>query len=42
MDLMVQRRIKQVLKGDQNAFGEIVELYKAKCTRFVFVCLGSA
>lgn len=30
MDLMVQRRIKQVLKGDQNAFGEIIELYKDK------------
>ncbi|KAB7704111.1 RNA polymerase sigma factor SigW [Bacillus aerolatus] len=30
MELIVQRRIKQVLKGDQNAFGEIVELYKDK------------
>ncbi|KKB36575.1 RNA polymerase sigma factor SigW [Bacillus thermotolerans] len=30
MELLVQRRIKQVLKGDQNAFGEIVELYKDK------------
>lgn len=36
MDLMVQRRIKQVLKGDQNAFGEIVELYKDKVYQICF------
>ncbi|OMP68464.1 RNA polymerase sigma factor SigW [Domibacillus epiphyticus] len=36
MDLLVQRRIKQVLKGDQNAFGEIVELYKDKVYQICF------
>lgn len=36
MDLMVQRRIKQVLKGDQNAFGEIVDLYKDKVYQICF------
>ncbi|MFL0362889.1 RNA polymerase sigma factor SigW [Pseudobacillus sp. 179-B 2D1 NHS] len=36
MELIVQRRIKQVLKGDQNAFGEIVELYKDKVYQICF------
>ncbi|MBM7649513.1 RNA polymerase sigma-70 factor (ECF subfamily) [Bacillus ectoiniformans] len=36
MELIVKRRIKQVLKGDQNAFGEIVELYKEKVYQICF------
>ena len=36
MDLIVQRRIKQVIKGDQNAFGEVVELYKDKVYQICF------
>lgn len=36
MDLIVQRRIKQVLRGDQNAFGEIVELYKDNVFQICF------
>lgn len=36
MELIVQRRIKQVLKGDQNAFGEIVELYKDQVYQICF------
>ena len=30
MELLVKKRIKQVLKGDQNAYEEIVEIYKDK------------
>lgn len=36
MELIIQRRIKQVLKGDQNAFGEIVEIYKDKVYQICF------
>ncbi|HZG72995.1 MAG TPA: RNA polymerase sigma factor SigW [Chondromyces sp.] len=41
MDLIVKRRIKQVLKGDQNAFGEIVELYKDKVFQICYRMLGN-
>ncbi|MBH9788126.1 RNA polymerase sigma factor SigW, partial [Clostridioides difficile] len=30
MDALVNKRIKQVLKGDQNAFADIVSLYQHK------------
>ena len=30
METIVKMRIKQVMKGDQNAFADIVELYKDK------------
>ncbi|WMM91364.1 RNA polymerase sigma factor SigW, partial [Heyndrickxia coagulans] len=30
MEATVNRKIKQVMKGDQNAFNDIVELYKDK------------
>jgi len=30
METIVKKRIKQVLKGDQDAYEEIVEIYKEK------------
>jgi RNA polymerase sigma-70 factor, ECF subfamily len=42
MDIIVKKRIKQVLKGDQNAFGEIVELYKDKVYQICYRMLGNA
>ncbi|KAA9016927.1 RNA polymerase sigma factor SigW [Niallia endozanthoxylica] len=41
MEAIVKARIKQVLKGDQNAFGEIVELYKDKVFQLSFRMLGN-
>ncbi|MDQ0216685.1 RNA polymerase sigma-70 factor (ECF subfamily) [Oikeobacillus pervagus] len=41
MDVIVNRRIKQVMKGDQNAFGEIVELYKDKVFQICYRMLGN-
>ncbi|RFU69970.1 RNA polymerase sigma factor SigW [Peribacillus saganii] len=41
MDALVKLRIKQVLKGDQNAFGEVVELYKDKVFQLCFRMLGN-
>ena len=41
METVVKKRIKQVLKGDQNAFGEIVELYKDKVFQLSFRMLGN-
>ena len=41
MELIVKKRIKQVIKGDQNAFGEIVELYKDKVFHVCFRMLGN-
>ena len=38
---MIKERISQVLKGDQNAFGEIVELYKDKVFQICFRLLGN-
>lgn len=42
MDEFVKSRIKQVRKGDQNAFGEIVELYKGKVFQLCFRMLGNS
>ncbi|MEN0647637.1 RNA polymerase sigma factor SigW [Caldifermentibacillus hisashii] len=42
MDEFVKSRIKQVRKGDQNAFGEIVELYKDKVFQLCFQMLGNS
>ncbi|CEE00046.1 MULTISPECIES: RNA polymerase sigma factor SigW [Bacillaceae] len=42
MDEFVKSRIKQVRKGDQNAFGEIVELYKDKVFQLCFRMLGNS
>ena len=41
METIVNSRIKQVLKGDQNAYGEIVELYKDKIFQLCFRMLGN-
>lgn len=42
MDEFVKSRIKQVRKGVQNAFGEIVELYKDKVFQLCFRMLGNS
>ena len=41
MELLVKKRIKQVLKGDQSAFGEIVEIYKDKVFHVCYRMLGN-
>ncbi|MEH6942970.1 RNA polymerase sigma factor SigW [Bacillus sp. JJ722] len=41
MELLVKQRIKQVLKGDQNAYGELVEIYKDKVFQLCFRMLGN-
>ncbi|PLR80087.1 RNA polymerase sigma factor SigW [Bacillus canaveralius] len=41
METIVKNRINQVLRGDQNAFGEIVELYKDKVFQLCFRMLGN-
>jgi RNA polymerase sigma-70 factor (ECF subfamily) len=41
MEILVKKRIKQVLKGDQNAFGEIIEIYKDKVYQICYRMLGN-
>ncbi|MCY9006577.1 RNA polymerase sigma factor SigW [Peribacillus frigoritolerans] len=41
MDALIKERINQVLKGDHNAFGEIVEIYKDKVFQICFRMLGN-
>jgi len=41
MDLIVNQRIRDVLKGDQEAFGEIVELFKDKVFQLCYRMLGN-
>jgi RNA polymerase sigma-70 factor, ECF subfamily len=41
MEALVKKRIKQVLKGDQSAFAELVELYKDKVFQICFRMLGN-
>lgn len=41
MEEIVKKRIKQVIKGDQNAFGEIVEIYKDKVFQLCFRMVGN-
>ncbi|KYC65149.1 hypothetical protein B4098_1068 [Heyndrickxia coagulans] len=41
MEAIVDRKIKQVMKGDQNAFNDIVELYKDKVFQICFRMIGS-
>ena len=41
MEDLIKSRIKKVIKGDQNAFGEIVELYKDKVFQLCFRMLGN-
>jgi RNA polymerase sigma-70 factor, ECF subfamily len=42
METMINKRIKQVKKGDQNAFAEIVDLYKDKIYQLCYRMLGNA
>ena len=41
MDALINKRIKEVLKGDQNAFAEIVELFQDKLYRVCYRMLGN-
>lgn len=41
MDALVNKRIKQVLKGDQNAFADIVSLYQHKLYQVCYRMLGN-
>lgn len=41
MEIIVKKRIKQVKNGDQNAFAEIVELYKDKVYQICYRMLGN-
>ncbi|MBT2759583.1 RNA polymerase sigma factor SigW [Mesobacillus foraminis] len=41
METIVKSRIAQVLKGDQNAYGEVVELYKDKVFQLCYRMLGN-
>lgn len=41
MDALVNKRIKQVLKGDQDAFAEVIEIYKDKVFQICFRMLGN-
>jgi RNA polymerase sigma-70 factor, ECF subfamily len=41
LEAFIKKRIKQVLKGDQNAFGEIVEIYKDKVFQISYRMLGN-
>lgn len=42
MEALVKKRILQVLKGDQDAYGEIVELYKDKVYQISYRMLGNS
>lgn len=41
MDALVNKRIKQVLKGDKDAFAEIVDLYQHRLFQVCFRMLGN-
>ncbi|MDZ5474160.1 RNA polymerase sigma factor SigW [Bacillus sp. 31A1R] len=41
METLIKARIKQVLKGDQSAFAEIVEIYKDKVYQLCYRMLGN-
>lgn len=41
MDALVNKRIKQVLKGDQNAFSDIVSLYQHKLYQICYRMLSN-
>lgn len=41
MDLIINQRIKEVLKGDREAFGEIVDLFKDKVFQLCYRMLGN-
>ncbi|MBA2876271.1 RNA polymerase sigma factor SigW [Thermaerobacillus caldiproteolyticus] len=41
METFIKKRIKAIKKGDQNAYAEIVELYKDKVYRLCYRMLGN-
>ena len=41
MEAIIKKRIKQVIKGDQDAFGEIVEIYKNSIYQLCYRMLGN-
>ncbi|MBE0317771.1 MULTISPECIES: RNA polymerase sigma factor SigW [Bacillaceae] len=41
MEALVKKRIKQVIKGDQNAFGDIIDIYKDKVFQICYRMLGN-
>lgn len=41
METIVKKRIKQVIKGDQDAYAEVVEMYKDKVFHVCFRMLGN-
>ncbi|MBN6889841.1 RNA polymerase sigma-70 factor, ECF subfamily [Cytobacillus horneckiae] len=41
MEILVKKRIKQVLKGDQDAYAEIVEIYKDKVFHICYRMLAN-
>jgi RNA polymerase sigma-70 factor (ECF subfamily) len=41
MDIFVKKRIKAIKKGDQNAYADIVDLYKDKIYRLCYRMLGN-
>lgn len=41
MDAIVKKRIKQVIRGDQEAFGEIVEIYKNSVYQLCYRMIGN-
>jgi len=41
MEAVIKRRIKQVIKGDQDAFGEIVEIYKNSIYQLCYRMIGN-
>lgn len=41
MEALIKRRINQVLKGDQNAYAEIIEIYKDKVFQLAYRMLGN-
>ncbi|MDQ0163441.1 RNA polymerase sigma factor SigW [Bacillus alveayuensis] len=42
MEALVRKRIKQIKKGDQDAFADIVDLYKDKIYQLCYRMLGNA
>ncbi|KAF1678918.1 RNA polymerase sigma factor SigW [Bacillus mexicanus] len=41
MEIMIKKRIKQVKKGDQDAFADIVDIYKDKIYQLCYRMLGN-
>ncbi|MGD6819200.1 RNA polymerase sigma factor SigW [Metabacillus sp. 84] len=42
METLVKNRIREVIKGDQNAFAEIVDIYKDKIYHLCYRMLGNS